>query len=68
MRAHGSCRRVYGGGGRCGCSSGPAVAALACLGVLALIPGHAAAPSLVAALVTWFVVTGRSDLGRPRHR
>ena len=44
------------------------LAALACRGVLALIPGHAAGPFLVAALVTWFVVTGRSDLARPRHR
>lgn len=44
------------------------LAALACLGVLAVIPGQTAGPFLVAALVTWFVVTGRSDLGRPRHR
>ena len=44
------------------------IAALACLGVLALIPGQPAAPPLVAALVTWFVVTGRSDLAPPRHR
>jgi hypothetical protein len=44
------------------------LAALACLGVLALIPGQAVAPLLVAALVTWFVVTGRSDLAPPRHR
>jgi hypothetical protein len=44
------------------------IAALACLGVLALIPGQPAAPAEVAALVTWFVVTGRSDLAPPRHR
>ena len=68
VRARGSCRPVSGTGGRCGCSSGPCVAALACLGVLAVIPGQPAAPFLVAALVTWFVVTGRSDLAPPRHR
>ena len=45
-----------------------AVAALLCLGVLALIPGQPAAPPLIAALITWFVVTGRSDLAPPRHR
>jgi hypothetical protein len=45
-----------------------AVAALLWLGVLAVIPGDPAAPPLVAALVTWFVVTGRSDLAPPRHR
>ena len=44
------------------------LAALASLGVLALIPGQAVAPFLVAALVTWFAVTGRSDLAPPRHR
>ncbi|MGH3283081.1 MAG: hypothetical protein ACRDPD_00075 [Streptosporangiaceae bacterium] len=44
------------------------VAALLCLGVLAAIPGDLAAPALVAALITWFVVTGRSDLAPPRHR
>jgi len=44
------------------------VAALLCLGVLAAIPGDPAAPPLVAALITWFVVTGRSDLTPPRHR
>ena len=43
-------------------------AALLCLGVLAVIPGQPAAPALVAALITWFVVTGRSDLAPPRHR
>jgi CHASE2 domain-containing sensor protein len=45
-----------------------AVAALLCLGVLALIPGQPPAPPLVAALITWFVVTARSDLSPPRHR
>jgi len=45
-----------------------AVAALLCLGVLAVIPGQPAAPALVAALITWFVVTGRSDLAPPRQR
>jgi hypothetical protein len=45
-----------------------AAAALLCLGVLAVIPGDPAAPPLVAALITWFVVTGRSDLAPPRHR
>ena len=44
------------------------VAALGCLGVLAVIPGQPAAPPLVAAVITWFVVTGRSDLAPPRHR
>ena len=44
------------------------VAALGCLGVLAVIPGQPAAPPLVAALITWFVVTGRSYLAPPRHR
>jgi hypothetical protein len=33
-----------------------------------VIPGQTAGSFLVAALVCWFVVTGRSDLGRPRHR
>jgi hypothetical protein len=45
-----------------------AVAALLCQAVLAVIPGDPAAPPLVAALITWFVVTGRSDLAPPRHR
>jgi hypothetical protein len=44
------------------------VAALLCLGVLAEIPGQPAAPPLVAALITWFVVTGRSDLAPPPNR
>jgi hypothetical protein len=45
-----------------------AAAALLCLGVLAVIPGDPAAPPLVAALIAWFVITGRSDLAPPRHR
>jgi hypothetical protein len=45
-----------------------AVAALLCQAVLAVIPGDPAAPPLVAALITWFAVTGRSDLAPPRHR
>jgi hypothetical protein len=45
-----------------------AVAALVCLAVLALIPGQPAAPPLVAALITWFAVTVRSDLAPPRQR
>jgi hypothetical protein len=36
--------------------------------VLTLIPGQPAAPPLVAALITWFVLTGRSDLAPPRQR
>jgi hypothetical protein len=44
------------------------VAALACLGVLAVLPGQPAAPPLVAALITWFLVTGRSDLAPPWRR
>jgi hypothetical protein len=45
-----------------------AVAVVLCLTVLALIPGQPAAPPLVAALITWFVLTGRSDLAPPRPR
>ncbi len=46
-----------------------AVAAVVlCLTVLALIPGQPAAPPLVAALIAWFVLTGRSDLAPPRQR
>ena len=44
------------------------MAALLCLGVLAEIPGQPAAPPLVAGLITWFVVTGRSDLAPPPNR
>lgn len=43
-----------------------AVAAVLCLTVLALIPGQPAAPALVAALITWFVITSRSDLAARR--
>ena len=38
------------------------------LGVLALIPGQAAAPADVAMLITWFVLTGRKDLAPPPER
>jgi hypothetical protein len=36
--------------------------------MLAQIPGDPAAPMVVAVLITWFAVTGRSDLAPPRHR
>jgi hypothetical protein len=36
--------------------------------VLALIPGQPAAPALVAGLVLWFALTGRSDLAPPPRR
>ena len=39
-----------------------AIAAALSLAVLALIPGQPAAPADVAALITWFVLTGRKDL------
>ena len=42
-----------------------AAAALS-LAVLALIPGQPAAPALVTGLITWFLLTGRSDLAPPR--
>ena len=45
-----------------------AVAALLCLGVLAVVGGQPVAPPLVMALISWFLVTGRSDLAPPRHR
>jgi hypothetical protein len=38
------------------------------LAVLALIPGEPAAPADVAALITWFVLTGRKDLASPPER
>ncbi len=41
-------------------------AALLSLGVLNLIPGQPAAPALVTGLITWFLLTGRSDLAPPR--
>ena len=37
-------------------------AALLSLATLALIPGRPAAPALVTGLITWFLLTGRSDL------
>ena len=40
-------------------------AAVASLAVLALIPGQPAAPALVTGLITWFLLTGRSDLAPP---
>ena len=41
-------------------------AALLSLVVLNLIPGQPAAPALVTGLITWFLLTGRSDLAPPR--
>jgi len=40
-------------------------AAVASLAVLHLIPGQPAAPALVTGLITWFLLTGRSDLAPP---
>ncbi len=40
--------------------------ALLSLAVLALIPGQPPAPALVTGLITWFLLTGRSDLAPPR--
>jgi curved DNA-binding protein CbpA len=45
-----------------------AIAALLCLGVLALIPGTPSAPADVTILITAFVVTARSDLAPPPRR
>ena len=45
-----------------------ALAAGLSLGVLAVIPGQAAAPADVAMLITWFVLTGRKDLAPPPER
>lgn len=42
-----------------------AAASLLFLGVLHLIPGEPATPALVTGLITWFLLTGRSDLARP---
>ena len=42
-----------------------AAASLLSLGVLHLIPGQPAAPALVTGLITWFLLTGRSDLAPP---
>jgi hypothetical protein len=43
-------------------------AAVLSLAVLALIPGQPAAPALVTGLITWFLLTGRSDLAPPPAR
>ena len=43
-------------------------ATLLSLAILNLIPGQAAAPALVTGLITWFVLTGRSDLAPPPER
>ena len=40
-------------------------AALLSVVVLHLIPGQPAAPALVTGLITWFLLTGRSDLAPP---
>jgi hypothetical protein len=44
------------------------IAAALSMIVLALIPGQPAAPALVAGLVLWFALTGRSDLAPPPRR
>ncbi len=44
------------------------IAAALSLVVLWLIPGQPAAPALVTGLITWFAVTGRSDLAPPPRR
>jgi hypothetical protein len=46
---------------------GATAAALALL-VLRLIPGQPAAPAVVTMLITWFVLTARSDLAPPPKR
>jgi hypothetical protein len=38
------------------------IAVAASLGVLALVPGQPAAPAAITMIITWFVLTGRSDL------
>ena len=43
-------------------------AALLSLAVLHLIPGQPAAPALVTGLITWFLLTGRSDLAPTPNR
>jgi hypothetical protein len=43
-------------------------AALLSLAVLHLITGQAAAPALVTGLITWFLLTSRSDLAPPPER
>ena len=67
VRARGSCR-AYPARAAAAAAHPGGLRGAGLPGVLALIPGHAAGPFLVAALITWFVVTGRSDLARPRYR
>jgi hypothetical protein len=43
-------------------------AALLSLAVLHLIPGQPAGPAIVTGLITWFLLTGRSDLAPPPER
>jgi hypothetical protein len=43
-------------------------AAWLCLAVLHLIPGQPAARGVVTGLITWFLLTGRSDLAPPPER
>ncbi len=45
-----------------------AIAAVLCLIVLNVIPGQAAAPADITALITWIVLTGRKDLAPPPER
>ena len=45
-----------------------AVAAVLSLAVLQLIPGTAAAPADITAMITWLVLTGRRDLAPPPER
>src|ERR1019366_8301574 len=45
-----------------------AIAAALSLVVLQLIPGTAAAPADITAMITWFVLTGRRDLAPPPER
>jgi len=45
-----------------------AAAVLLSFAVLALIPGQPAGPALVVGLITWFILTGRSDLAPPPCR
>jgi hypothetical protein len=45
-----------------------AIAAALALAVLQLIPGTPAAPADVAALIWWFLLTGRRDLAPPPER
>jgi hypothetical protein len=44
------------------------IAAVLGLVVLNVIPGQAAAPADITALITWFVLTGRKDLAPPPER